>query len=62
VREIGDRRGQGTVLFNMSLAYEQLGERNEAILRATQALEILQQLESPYVEMVQKQLTHWQSR
>ncbi len=30
-REIGDLRGEGTALWNMSLAYEDLGERGQVI-------------------------------
>jgi hypothetical protein len=43
----------------MSLALEQMGERNQAVLRAQEALKILRQLESPYIEGVEKQLRAW---
>ena len=37
-REIGDRRGEGNALWNMSLVLDQLGERAQAIPHAEQAL------------------------
>jgi tetratricopeptide (TPR) repeat protein len=47
VREIGDRRGEGNALWNMSLALDQLGERAQAIKHAEQALIIREQIEDP---------------
>lgn len=46
-REIGDRRGEGIALWNMSLALDELGERAQAIQYAEQALTIYEQIEDP---------------
>ncbi len=59
VREIGDRRGEGNALFNMSLALDKLDERVQALVRAKAALEIFEQIEPPHVETVRKQLAEW---
>jgi tetratricopeptide (TPR) repeat protein len=58
-REVGDRRGEGNALWNMSLALDKLGERARAVAHAEAALKIFQQIESPYVERVRKQLEEW---
>jgi len=58
-REIGDRQWEGGTLFNMSLALDKLGERAQALVRAKAALEIFEQIESPHVETVRKQLAEW---
>lgn len=55
-REIGDRRGEGTALFNMSLALDKLGDRTQAILNATAALKIFEQIESPSADIVRNAL------
>lgn len=57
--EIGDRRGEGNALWNMSLALDELGERNEAILRAEAAFEIYEAVENPNAGMVRKRLVEW---
>ena len=59
VREIGDRRGEGNALFNMSLALDKLGERARAIVQAKAALEIYEQIESPYADRVRRKLEEW---
>jgi hypothetical protein len=59
VEEIVDRRGQGNALFNMSLALAQLNRGEDAIRYAEEALKILEQVESPYCEMVRTQLAAW---
>jgi tetratricopeptide (TPR) repeat protein len=43
-REIGDRRGEGTHLSNLGLAYYSLGQVEEAIKYHTQALEIAREI------------------
>ena len=53
MREIGDRRGEGNALWDMSLAFDTLGERARA------ALEIFVQIEDPRVEWAKKKLTEW---
>ena len=58
-RELGDRRGEGNALWNMSLALDKLGQRAGAIARAEAALKILQKIEDPHVAKVQEQLEAW---
>jgi hypothetical protein len=62
VTEIDDRRGQASVLFNMCLALDQLGQTAGAIEHAKASLKILQQLASPYAGRVQVQLSEWTER
>ena len=62
VREIGDRRGEGNALFNISLALNQLGDRAQAILNAEAALEIYEQIESPYAERARNALAEWRGQ
>ena len=61
-REIGDRRGEGTVLWNMSLVLDQLGERAQAIQHAEQALIIREQIEDPNAAKVRAQLAAWREQ
>ena len=61
-REIGDRRGEGTDLWNLSLALHQLGERSQAIQHAEQALLIREQIEDPRAAKVRAQLTAWREQ
>jgi tetratricopeptide (TPR) repeat protein len=61
-REIGDRRGEGNALWNMSLALDQLGERAQAIKHAEQALIILEQIEDPNAAKVREQLAKWREQ
>ena len=58
-REIGDRRNEGTVLWNISLMLNKLGERAKAITHAEAALKIRREIEDPRAEKVQKQLEAW---
>lgn len=58
-REMGDRRGEGTALFNISLALDKLGDHAKAIAHAEVALEIFEQIESPYAERVRAVLARW---
>ena len=46
-REIGDRRGEGNGLWNMSVSHERTGDVSEAIENGKAALNILEQIESP---------------
>ncbi len=46
VRTLGDRRGEGAASFNMSLAFDQLGERERAVPLAEAALQIYKQLKT----------------
>jgi hypothetical protein len=61
-REIGDRRGEGTALWNMSLALDELGERFQAIQHAEQALAIREQIEDPRAAKVREQLASWREQ
>ena len=58
-REIGDRRGEGADLWNMSLALDKLGQRREAIEYAEAALKIKEQIEDPRADKVRSQLEKW---
>jgi tetratricopeptide (TPR) repeat protein len=58
-REIGDRRGEGNHLFNMSLSLQVLGRQEKAISLARSALEIFEQIESPNAEAVRQKLAEW---
>jgi len=62
VRDIGDRRGEGNALWNMSLALDQPGERAKAIQHAEQALTIYEQIEDPYTTQVRAQLAAWREQ
>ncbi len=53
-REIGDRRGEGTDLWNLSLALDKLGDRAQAIALAEAALKIREQIEDPRADKVRK--------
>src|SRR5205085_10266539 len=56
-REIGDRRGAGAALFNISVALDEFSDRAKAIAHAEAALEIFEPIKSPYAEMVRRWLT-----
>jgi len=58
-REIGERRGEGNDLWNMSLLLDQLGERAQAIHHAEQALIIFEQIEDPNATKVRAMLAAW---
>jgi tetratricopeptide (TPR) repeat protein len=58
-RETGDRRGEGSALFNMSLALDKLGEHAQAIAHADAALKIFEQIEDPNADKVHKKLAEW---
>ncbi len=60
-REIGDRSGEGNRLGNLGNAYAALGEYEKAVPLAENALKILEAIESPYVEIVQKNLNQWRN-
>jgi len=59
---IGDRRGEGSDLWNVSLALDQLGERAQAIQHAEQALPIFEQIEDPKATKVRAQLAEWREQ
>jgi len=59
-KDIGDRRREGNALWNMSLALDKTGDRKQAIDFAKLALKIRQDIESPFIEEVSRQLDEWQ--
>ncbi len=59
-RQIGDRRGEGYALWNLSLALDKLGERIKAIAHAETALKIFAQIEHHAAEKVRYQLALWE--
>ncbi len=58
-RDIGDRRGEGNALFNTGLVLDKLGDRAKAIAHVEAALEIFEQIESPYAEEARARLAEW---
>jgi tetratricopeptide (TPR) repeat protein len=60
-REMGDQGGEGTTHWNMSLAFEQLGELGQAIVHAEAALKICEQIEDPNAAKVRRLLESWKS-
>jgi tetratricopeptide (TPR) repeat protein len=58
-REVGDRRGEGNALFNTGLALGKFGERAKAIAHVEAALEIYDQIESPFAGRARAQLAQW---
>lgn len=61
-REIDDLHSEGNALWNLSLMFDKLGERNEAIAHTKAALEVFEQIESPYAAAVCQQLTEWRGQ
>jgi hypothetical protein len=59
VREIGDRRGEGIALWNMSLAVDKLGDRAQAITHAEAALRIFETIEDRNASKVPAALAQW---
>lgn len=59
LREIADKRGEGNVLWNMSLAQDQLGDRTQAIDCARAALKIQEDIEDPRREKTKRKLQEW---
>jgi hypothetical protein len=59
-RELQDWGGVGIWLLNMSLALDELGDRAGALERAHDALEVLEETESPDVEAVRALVQDWQ--
>jgi len=61
--EIGDRRGEGNDLWNMSVALDQLSERAQAIQHSEQALTIFEQIEDPKAAAtVRSKLAAWREQ
>jgi tetratricopeptide (TPR) repeat protein len=57
--EVGDRFGEGGALFNIGLALDILGDRAKAIAHVETALEIFEQIESPFAEKARAVLARW---
>ena len=51
-RDVGDRRGEGASLYNLGLAYKNLGESHRAIAVLGEALVIFEAIESPHAAQV----------
>ena len=60
-REVGDRRGEGTALWNRALALNKLEDRAQAIAGAEAALAIFEKIEDRNAEQVRKQLAEWKA-
>jgi len=58
-REVCDKRAEAFILLNMCQSMNKLGKREKAIPLANSSLEIFEQIESPYAEIVRKQLAEW---
>ena len=50
------------MLWNMSLALDQLGEHSQATRHAEQALTIYEQIEDPNAAQVRAQLAEWREQ
>jgi tetratricopeptide (TPR) repeat protein len=59
VQEIGDRSGEGIALFNIGLELNILGDQIKAVAYAEGALEIFEQIESPFAERARAILAEW---
>ncbi len=58
-REIGDREGEANTLWSCALAFDQSGDRLEAIVRAEAALRIFEAIEDPNIENIRATLADW---
>jgi hypothetical protein len=61
-RELGDQRGEGIALFNMSLAFHDLHDRARAVGNAEAALRVFQTIDDPSAVKVQRQLLRWEKK
>jgi tetratricopeptide (TPR) repeat protein len=61
-REILDRRGEGYTLFASAQALDELKDRHQAIVHASAALRIFEDIEHPWTEKVRIQLEEWTGR
>jgi tetratricopeptide (TPR) repeat protein len=60
-REIGDRRGEGSILWNLATDLNKLGERPQAISHAEAALKIFEAIEDPRAAQVRSKLAEWRT-
>jgi hypothetical protein len=61
-QEIGDRRGEGNALWNISLVLYKLGNRSQAIVYAENALQVYEQIEaSDAIVRIRLQLGGWRN-
>jgi len=58
-RQVGYPRGEGTALFNLALALDILGNRDQAIADAKSALRLRERINDPRVDEILKQLADW---
>ncbi len=61
VRKIGNQRGIGNGLWNSALQFWKLGERAEAVSRATDALNIYEAIEDRNAAKVRTRLAEWRA-
>ncbi|HEX6011811.1 MAG TPA: tetratricopeptide repeat protein [Geminicoccaceae bacterium] len=52
-REIGDRGGENTALWNLALALEKEGDRERAIEHARASLAIYREMEDPFAPTIE---------
>ena len=60
-RKIRDCRSEGIARWNLALAWEQLGDRAQAIVCVQAALVIRDQIEDPNAAKVRQQLAEWKA-
>ncbi len=58
-REIGDRRGEGTTLYNMAFLLSEQGDSERAIDLGERSLAILKEIEDPDAEKARAALAGW---
>ena len=54
-----DRKSEGISLFNMSISFRALGQREKSVSLAKSALAIFEQIDSPSAENVRQKLAEW---
>jgi len=58
-REIGDRHGEASALWNTALGFDELGRRVEATGLGDAALQIFERIQDPAAGQVRDQLAQW---
>ncbi|MEW6734901.1 MAG: tetratricopeptide repeat protein [Acidobacteriota bacterium] len=61
-KQLGDHYNQAQALLNKSLALDERGEHERAIMHAEISLGIYEWLNSPNVEVIRKQLAQWRDK
>ena len=60
-RELGNHRYEAISTFNLAIAYAENGDNAQAISLGKTALVICEPLSDPNTDMIQKQITDWES-